>query len=64
MIEELDDPAVSALGVQTWKATFVRSVMGNQNLLSRAPSCFGKHVKLLVPAALAIVNTHSSFKEG
>jgi hypothetical protein len=38
--------------------------MGDQNILSRAPQCFGRHVKLLVPAAFAVVSTHSSFKEG
>jgi hypothetical protein len=27
--------------------------MGDQNLLSRAPPCFGRHVKPLVPAAFA-----------
>jgi hypothetical protein len=26
--------------------------------------CFGRHVKLLVPAAFAVLSTHSSFKEG
>jgi hypothetical protein len=35
-----------------------------KNLLSRAPPCFGRHVKPLVPVAFAIVITHSSFKEG
>jgi hypothetical protein len=30
---------------------------------TRAP-CFGRHVKPLVPAAFAVVNTSSSFKEG
>jgi hypothetical protein len=35
-----------------------------KNLLSRAPPCFGRHVKPLVPVAFAIVSTHSSFKEG
>jgi hypothetical protein len=30
--------------------------MGDQKLLSRAPPCFGRHVKLLVPAAFAVVN--------
>jgi hypothetical protein len=34
--------------------------MGDQNLLSRAPPCFGRHVKQLVPAAFAIVSIHSS----
>jgi hypothetical protein len=38
--------------------------MGDQNLLSRAPPCFGRHVKPLVPAPFAVVSTHSSFKEG
>ena len=27
---------------------------------SRAPPCFGRHVKPLVPAALAVVNNHQS----
>jgi hypothetical protein len=27
-------------------------------LLSRAPPCFRRHVKLLVPAAFAVVSTH------
>jgi hypothetical protein len=58
--EELDDPAVSALrraiaeGKKRW------SVIGwvTKNLLSRAPPCFGRHVKPLVPAAFAVVSTH------
>jgi hypothetical protein len=37
--------------------------MGDQNLLSRAPPCFGRHVKLLVRATFAVVATHSRFKE-
>jgi hypothetical protein len=32
--------------------------MGDQNLLSRAPPFFGRHVKLLVSAAFAVVSTH------
>jgi hypothetical protein len=32
--------------------------MGAQDLLSRAPPCFGGHVKQLVPAALAVFSTH------
>jgi hypothetical protein len=35
--------------------------MGDQNLLPRAPLCFGRHVKLLVPTEYAVVNTPSSF---
>jgi hypothetical protein len=48
------------------QATFVKvgNGMGDQNLLCCAPPCFGMHVKLLVPAAFAVVNIHSSFKEG
>jgi hypothetical protein len=47
-------------------ATFskVSHRMGDQNLLSRAPPYFGRHVKPLVPAAFAVISTHSSFKEG
>jgi hypothetical protein len=37
--------------------------MGDQNLLSRAPPCSGRHVEMLVLAAFAVVSTHSSFKE-
>jgi hypothetical protein len=61
---ELDGRAVSALGVGSWKLS--TGLNGDQNLLSRAPPCFGRHVKLLVlvPVAFAIVSTHSSFKEG
>jgi hypothetical protein len=32
--------------------------MGVQNLLSRAPLCFERHVKPLAPAALAVISTH------
>jgi hypothetical protein len=38
------------------------SVIGwvTKNLLSRVPPCFGRHVKLLDPAAFAVVSTHQS----
>ncbi|RVE52732.1 hypothetical protein evm_002605 [Chilo suppressalis] len=38
------------------------SVIGwvTKNLLSRAPPCFGRHVKPLVLAAFAVVSTHQS----
>jgi hypothetical protein len=56
--EELDGRAVSALSVRSLKLNNVRRGqdhrMCDQNLLSRAPLCFGRHVKLLVPAALAL----------
>jgi hypothetical protein len=38
--------------------------MADQNLLSLAPPCFRRHVKLLVPAVFAVISIHSSFKEG
>jgi hypothetical protein len=65
-IEELDGRAVSTL-VRLRKLSNVRrgqSSDGDQNVLSRAPPCFGRHVKPLVPVAFAVVSTHSSFKEG
>jgi hypothetical protein len=36
------------------------SVIGwvSKNLLSRVLPCFGRYVKLLVPAAFAVVSTH------
>jgi hypothetical protein len=36
--------------------------MGDQNLISQACPCFGRHVKPLVPAAF--VSIHSDLKEG
>jgi hypothetical protein len=29
-----------------------------KNILHRAPPCFGRHVKPLVPSAIAVVSTH------
>jgi hypothetical protein len=48
------------------RSTFVKIShgMGDQNLLSRAPPGFGRHVKLLVPAAFVVVSSRSSSKEG
>jgi hypothetical protein len=37
--------------------------VGDQNLLPRASPCFGRHVKLLVPAAFAVVSTHSKCRQ-
>jgi hypothetical protein len=65
--EELDNRAVSALSVWTRTLSNDRrgqSLDGWPKLLSGAPPCFGRHIKLLVPVAFAIVSTHSSFKEG
>jgi hypothetical protein len=50
--EELYGPAASAL------RRAIAESMGDQNLLSRAPSCFGRHVKPLVPVEFVIVGTH------
>jgi hypothetical protein len=38
--------------VSHWRVT--------KNVLCRAPPCFGRHVKPLVPAAFAVVSTHQS----
>jgi hypothetical protein len=40
-----------------------RHRMGGQNSKSRAPPCFERHVKPLIPATFAVVGTRSSFKE-
>jgi hypothetical protein len=58
--EKLDCPAVSALGVRSRKLNnFGRSSDGlSKNGLSRDPPCFGRHVKLLIPAVFALVSTH------
>jgi hypothetical protein len=64
--KELDGPRSvrSACDRRSW-ATFsmVSQRMGDQNLLSRDPPCygtlsrFGRHVKLLVPVTFAVVST-------
>jgi hypothetical protein len=38
--------------------TMVSQWMGHQSLLYRAPPCFGRHVKLLVPPTFAFDSTH------
>jgi hypothetical protein len=42
------------------------SVIGwmTKNLLSRAPKCFKRHVKPLVPAAFAVVSTYQTWYGG
>jgi hypothetical protein len=57
--EELDSPAVSALRSAITEVKQRWSVIGwvTKNLLSRAPACFGRHVKPLVPTTFAVV-TH------
>jgi hypothetical protein len=62
VVQIIYDPVVSALAEAKQRSQ--SSVIGwETNLLSRAPPCFGRHVKPLVPAAFAVVSTHSSFKE-
>jgi hypothetical protein len=57
---QFNSPAVSVLRRAVVEVKQRCSVFGwvTKNLLSRAPPCFGRHVKLLVPAAFAVVNTH------
>jgi hypothetical protein len=63
LIEELDDPAVSAIA-ETKQRPLGQSSMGDQNLLSQAPPCFERHVQQLVPTAFAVVSSYYSFNEG
>jgi hypothetical protein len=59
MHDELNGPAVSALRVRLWKlSNMVDHRMGDQKI-SRAPPCFGRHVKP-VPAVFAVVSTYHS----
>jgi hypothetical protein len=59
---ELDGPAVSTLRRAIAEAKQRWSVIGwvIKNLLSRAPPCFGRYVKPMVPAAFTVVSTHKS----
>jgi hypothetical protein len=59
--EELDGPAVSALRRAIAEVKQRWSVIGcTKNLLFRVLPCFGRHVKLLVPAVFAVVSTLQS----
>jgi hypothetical protein len=57
--EELDGTAVSALQRVIAEVKQRWSVIGwvTKNLLSRTTLCFGRHIKLLVLAAFAVVTT-------
>jgi hypothetical protein len=61
-MEELDCSSVSALRHAIVEVKQRRSVMRwvTKNLLSRAPPCFGRHLKPLVPAAFTVVSTDQS----
>jgi hypothetical protein len=56
----LDSPAVSAVRRAISEVKQRLSVIEwvTKNLLSRASPCFGRHVKSLVLAAFAVVNTY------
>jgi hypothetical protein len=58
--EELHGLAVSALRRVIAEVKQRWSVFGwvTKNVLSRAPLCFGRHIKPLVPAAFAVISTH------
>jgi hypothetical protein len=58
--EELDGPAVTALRRAIAKVKQRWSVIRlvTKNLLSRAPPCFGRHVKPLGSAVSTVVSTH------
>jgi hypothetical protein len=64
--KELDGLAVSALrhAMAEYKQRW--SVIGwvTKNLLSRAPPCFGRHVKPLVLAAFAVICTNQTSPRG
>jgi hypothetical protein len=64
--EEIDGPAGSALRRAIAEVKQLWSVIRwiTKSLLSRAPPCFGRHVKPLVSVAFAVVSIYSSFKEG
>jgi hypothetical protein len=59
-VEELDVPAASALRRVIAEVKQRWSVIGwvTKKLLFRAPPCFGRHVKPLVPVVFAIVSNH------
>jgi hypothetical protein len=51
-------PAVDCSRLMTMKQRWSVMRWVSKNLLSRAPSCLGRHVKPLVPAAFAVVSTN------
>jgi hypothetical protein len=63
-MEELDGPATSALGVRMWKLSNVRKVIGWVTKIHYLELLRASEGTLLVPAAFAVVCSHSSFKEG
>jgi hypothetical protein len=64
MLKELDGPAVSALDVRSRKLSNVRKGQSSDGRPKFIISSSSVHVKLLVPAAFAVVSTHSSFRDG
>jgi hypothetical protein len=59
-LEELDGPTISAIQCAIAEVNQLWSVIGSvtNNLPSRAPPYFGRHVTPLAPAAFAVVSTH------
>jgi hypothetical protein len=57
---ELDGPAVNALRRAIAEVKQRWPVIGwvTKKILFRAPPCFGRHVKPLVPAAFGVVSPH------
>jgi hypothetical protein len=56
--EEVDGSAVSALQRAIADVKLVSHWSVTKNLLSRVPSCFGRHVMPLFPTTFAVVSTH------
>jgi hypothetical protein len=55
-----DGPVVSALrrAIAKVKQLWLVIEWVTKNLLPRAPPCFGRHVKPLIPAAFTVVSAH------
>jgi hypothetical protein len=60
--EELDGPTVSALrrSIAEVKQHWPVIEWVTKNLFTRAPPCFGRHGKPLVPAAFTVVSSYQS----
>jgi hypothetical protein len=56
--EELNGPAVSARAIAEVKQRWAAIGWVTKNLSSRAPSCFGRHVKPLDLAPFVVVSTY------
>jgi hypothetical protein len=52
--------SVSACGIAEAEQRWLVIKWVTKNLLSRAPPCFGRHVKSLVPPASVVISTQQS----